>query len=668
MATFRQTFHSAMATQFVNDVYYGRKSLYYYLGKVDPWAPYTAKEVEQKICELGCEECINLNGSLVGVDVHYSDKTNPYNDPDYAYKNDTDIRNGILYVHKIAPDDISIVIPNHKWISGRLYTQWDNTKDMTKQVNPFYVVNSEYNVYKCLYNNHGSISTHEPRGIGYDVIKTDDKYLWKYMYSIPAVKRTKFVNNQYIPVQRAVDESFYTYGSIEGVIVTNEGSGYSTDPKTVATVEPPKTEQGRQAQISIFVEPKTGSIQQVYIIDRGSGYDDANPPLISIQQRTITGQGKYNGNSEAKLRANILNGELDSVVIEDCGINYLADMETTLSVAGDGEGCEMYPVVIDGKIVDVVIANSGVGYTYATITAQCTRNAANIDKATFKAMLGGSMLTTEQSVVEQTAVPGSIYAIEVVKGGYGYSENTTSVVIDGDGEGCTAHVKTDPAGVITEVIVESYGKDYTYATVRFEDEYHKQKGYPEDGHAAAYVILPPKGGHGYNAVEELYGSIVSIYSNVRDDSLISSLNQDFRQFGIVANLRSIADNTLVKDTQSVIVFDVEAESTTGIDDIGLVLIQDSVVMINNVQYIVISKSGQNFVLQQVSSVYRSVDVGDVIVFTNPTSKMVTRFEITKINKLPHINKHSGDLYYSNNNLPFALQQGRTFGLRTYLKL
>lgn len=658
MASFRQAFHTSLASKLINEIYYGRTTMHYFLGKVDIWESKEEEVVVDK-CDCDCDSCSNTGNKVV---VQYGDTTNPYGDPDFAYVNDIDIRDNMLYIKKISSNDASIVVPTHKWTYGKHYTQWDNHKDMTKLdgANPFYVVNSEYNVYKCLSNNNKSASTEEPTGISYTVIKTKDDYIWKYLYTIPLVKRNKFFSSKFMPVQQAVDENFYNRGSIESVIVLEEGSGYSANPKTYVTVTASPT--GDTAIIDICVDKETGSIIDVNITHPGSGYETA--PILKVIDDTETknGRGKYNGNREAKLTAYIHEGKVDNVTIDDCGVNYSSDYETTLSVNGDGVGCELSPIIHNGKIVDVAVINGGEGYTYLDITASCAVNVANIEKAQFKAKIGGTVINSDQSVVEQVAVRGAIYAIEVTEPGGGYNDGSAKVVVEGDGEGCTAHA-TVVNGRIEKITVDTYGKNYTRATVRIEDRMRKEPNIEKP--CSAYVILPPSNGHGFNAVEELYGNTLSLYVGLRTNELLSDVSQDFRQFGIVEQLRTNESNRLVKDDERLLTIEVEIDKPSYSE--GEVLKNDSIVFINNVKHRIIKRVETRVILQQMSSNYRIISEGDAIAYTDNrgTSRSVL---IKSVGKQLDVNKYSGNLLYTNNNLPFWIEEGRTFGLRSYIRL
>ena len=92
----------------------------------------------------------------------------------------------------------------------------------------FYVMNSEYNVYKCLDNNNNSPSTVRPYSTSHEPFQTADGYVWKFMYSIPTALVNKFLSDIDIPVATAVKNPYYSNGAINAVQVIKQGSNYST--------------------------------------------------------------------------------------------------------------------------------------------------------------------------------------------------------------------------------------------------------------------------------------------------------------------------------------------------------------------------------------------------------------------------------------------------------
>lgn len=652
MSRFRPDFHTYLSQRMVEDVLYQKSNLYYFLGRIDPWEEKTETIIEDG-CTCTCPECVNKNGTTITVD--RGDNAFPYADPDNAYMNDTDIRNNIIYLKRITSNDVSLVCKTYVWKSGTVYTQWDNTKDMTNLPvqKPFYVVTSNFNVYKCLFNNFGAPSTVEPTEITYDIVRTDDGYIWKYMYNIPTVKRRKFYNVDYMPVQKALTDSFYSLGAIEEVIVTNGGYGYATNILTTATVEKPTTANGRQAKITLYVNKTTGSIDSVSIDDPGSGYTTA--PKITVNDRSGRGTSKYSKGGTAQLKANILNGKLDEVVILDCGLNYPADEETTLVVNGDGEGCQLYPKVMNGEIVGVIVANPGFGYTFMNVRAVSSSLLGQ--GATFRVRIGGSNLDSNQATVEQTAKPGAIYAIVTTKEGTGYHAETTEVVIEGDGEGCYGKPIVEN-GSIKGVEILSYGKNYTNVKISFKDEKRLEPNNFID--AEAYAILPPVHGHGYNAVEELYGNTLSIFVSIRDDNKLAGLNQDYRQFGVIADPKNAETKQIITTDEAIVTFKLRMASVVDLE-------VDAIVYIDDVKHRIVSINENDIVVQQLCSNYHVINNYSSFSSINKITNISKYYEIKEVLERATADKYSGNLLFSSNNTPFILTSGRTFGIRSYIR-
>lgn len=130
-----------------------------------------------------------------------------------------------------------------------------------------------------------------------------------------------------------------------------------------------------------------------------------------------------------------------------------------------------------------------------------------------------------QYQVESYAIPGTINRIEVLNGGSGYTE--CNVVIEGDGSGASATVILE-AGVVKYVIITNTGQGYTWAKVSFVG----------NGSITAIgrAIISPIKGHGWNPVEELFGSnVITTVTFDGDEEGKFPVNIRFRQIGLVAN-------------------------------------------------------------------------------------------------------------------------------------
>lgn len=153
----------------------------------------------------------------------------------------------MVAVKKITPSDVEIVIPRYDWVSGVVYNHYDNTSntqfklDITSKVltsgieqksqQPFYVLadTTNFNVYKCIANSKGAPSVVKPTGTSTDVITTGDGYKWKYMYTIPVGKRSRFFNSDFMYVTNS-NYSSNEDGALDFIRVTNGGSQYTSAP------------------------------------------------------------------------------------------------------------------------------------------------------------------------------------------------------------------------------------------------------------------------------------------------------------------------------------------------------------------------------------------------------------------------------------------------------
>lgn len=140
----------------------------------------------------------------------------------------------MLYAKRITENDVRIMVPKYLWTGGTTYSQYDNTDPNLYQSQFFVVVDdiTEYNVYKCLYNNGGSASTVPPSRNGnvsdiYPLILSDG-YIWKYMYTITKLDYDRFNTANYIPVSpnTSIIESAIP-GTVDVVNVSGAGAGYS---------------------------------------------------------------------------------------------------------------------------------------------------------------------------------------------------------------------------------------------------------------------------------------------------------------------------------------------------------------------------------------------------------------------------------------------------------
>lgn len=129
--------------------------------------------------------------------------------------------------------------------------------------------------------------------------------------------------------------------------------------------------------------------------------------------------------------------------------------------------------------------------------------------------------------VQQYAVPGTINRIEVLEGGSGYT-STPIVTITGDGTGATATAVLN-GDKLSYIIMTNPGSGYTWAKVSFT-------GGGGSVLPTARAILSPIKGHGYNPVDELYGtSVITTVTFDGDEGGKFPIGISFRQIGLIEN-------------------------------------------------------------------------------------------------------------------------------------
>ena len=205
---------------------------------------------------------------------------------------------------RVDISDTALVIPRVDWIDptkttggvGRTYSMYKPDYAPTKTTangssrlydSNFYVMNSDFNVYKCLYNGQsptyprGRPSLVEPTGTSTTIIETSDSpgvysYRWKYLYTIDADNILKFVTTEFIPVlTNSLVQSAANTGSVDTVVIENAGSGYNNGVFTNVPIRGDYSVNGG-TQAACTVNVVSGSISAVTITTAGSGYSFAS--------------------------------------------------------------------------------------------------------------------------------------------------------------------------------------------------------------------------------------------------------------------------------------------------------------------------------------------------------------------------------------------------------
>ena len=137
---------------------------------------------------------------------------------------------------RVRGADVTLAVKNYNWTNGTIYTAYDDTST-TLEGSQFYVTTTEgtnRHVWKCIDNNSNAVSNQQPlfstvsSSLEQITINTNDGYQWRFMYTIPQNRYTKFNANNYIPVVDHANASGNAInGALDAYVVTNSGNNYN---------------------------------------------------------------------------------------------------------------------------------------------------------------------------------------------------------------------------------------------------------------------------------------------------------------------------------------------------------------------------------------------------------------------------------------------------------
>jgi hypothetical protein len=155
----------------------------------------------------------------------------------------------------------------------------------------FYVLNSNYEVFKCLYNGEnpsnltGQNATEEPTTVGANYSAatglytetTGAGYIWKHMYTIPTDDVLKFLSSDFMPIvlpsqpSRVSVEGLAVAGACDVVLVEDAGTNLPASQTLYTGIKGDGT-----GGVIRFTTNGSGSITSASIVARGSNYTYAN--------------------------------------------------------------------------------------------------------------------------------------------------------------------------------------------------------------------------------------------------------------------------------------------------------------------------------------------------------------------------------------------------------
>jgi hypothetical protein len=264
---------------------------------------------------------------------------------------DRDVWRGMTAVKKISNNNVTMSVNKYLWATNTVYTEYDDTNENLATSN-FYVITSNNEVYKCLFNANSVPSTVVPTGQSTSVITTGDGYKWKFMYDISQADMNRFGGVNHIPVktltsndgsaQWAVQQAAAN-GSVPIYEVTSGGSGYLENKGTVTGVT---------------------STTQLTIANTGSGTDSVyNGSTVFISSGLGAGQLRIISGYNATTKLLTVNSAF--AVSPNTSSTY--HIGPRINIVGDGNGAEAYANVQNGAITRITSVNDGTSYSRARV-------------------------------------------------------------------------------------------------------------------------------------------------------------------------------------------------------------------------------------------------------------------------------------------------------------
>lgn len=291
----------------------------------------------------------------IGDAVEWSIPSEP-DAPESGSTSESFVQENLITLIKILQTNVRMGLKINTWAANTVYSQFDGAKDPTEYPaeSPLYIV-SRYDIYKCIDNADGTVSTSKPTGKSLNLIRLADKYVWKYMGSITSADASLYQTAQYIPIsfktsndgtdqwavqQAARERSLSTFGK---VFSNNEAF---TSP-TVSIVG-----SGSSA-VAAFDLSGGNLIQHIYVTNPGTGYDLETYAIVKNYAAT---------GSDAAQDIVITDG---GIVISGTATPGTGYSDASIVIIGDGNGASGTVTVAGGQVTDVTIDEAGSGYTWA---------------------------------------------------------------------------------------------------------------------------------------------------------------------------------------------------------------------------------------------------------------------------------------------------------------
>jgi hypothetical protein len=248
-----------------------------------------------------------VSGKPLNTVYAFLSRVDPWADDNFPNQHTQDqqymksVLGNMFVAKKITSNDISPVIQRIDWISGTTYDYYQDNIDMFAVdtngflIYKFYVRNNYDQVFKCLWNNNGKLSTVMPMfepGVfdSNDIYTGSDGYKWKFMYTIDAGSKSRFMDVNWMPIPVSANVSSNPvsttagFGDVEVINVTNGGSQYdSVNTTIVVSVTGTNT-----SPVAANVVVTNGEISDIIVSNSGKDYTTANITITAYTSSNLS--------------------------------------------------------------------------------------------------------------------------------------------------------------------------------------------------------------------------------------------------------------------------------------------------------------------------------------------------------------------------------------------
>jgi hypothetical protein len=220
--------------------------------------------------------------------------------PKDSFDEENDYWDTIVALKKINNDDVRQIIRKYEWSLGEIYDMYRHDISRTNLSKPsnktslyasrYYVVNSDYRVYICLFNGAspennfiGNPSLDEPKFTDQEpqpAGTSGDGYIWKYLYTIKPSDIIKFDSINFIPVPRNWDtttdtgiaeirDTAQSNGQLKVIVIKDRGARIGDANRIYNNV--PIKGDGTGATATIVIG-NNARVQSITVTNGGSGY------------------------------------------------------------------------------------------------------------------------------------------------------------------------------------------------------------------------------------------------------------------------------------------------------------------------------------------------------------------------------------------------------------